>query len=546
MSVSLKKNIIFWRYAAVLTLCVVIAAIPGFMLTPFSINFFDEPYQILNALDWKNSVYSPLSSYLAHYFGECTAWKYLAFRRLLIILVALSVYIASLYALKISNKRKLMVIIGSCCVYFATVFKSDMNIYGWDHWSEVLIVINIVVMLSLLSKWCLWKIVALGFVGGLTVLTRIPNLCIIFFCLILFPLFSLKGIEWRKILCGSVVYLVIVCATILIVLTALFGGVTEYMELFEKNAIGAHSSQEIFRRLFTSTLSVIRYLAIMLLGYAAIWFIIKKIKVSSWIKAILLLFIGVCYFVLIIPYSRPVLGNVIETSICFAVSGLILLVSRGLRNSEPYLYLAGIILFLLCSTSLIGSNWGFYKYLAWPSIPLIAAFVSDRITKPMACYSVLIGMALFAYSVYGWFRPTFFDGKLNNMTYRLSGGVLDGMYTSAERGAFIDNIREKVSAYEKEGYLIIPLRNWNDYIWEYIYLNFNPYQRHNFDNALMMEDVEYVDKIIRDIKDSSRPVLVMYMKEKLPETLMLRKLKENFYQVESNPEYSFFTNVKNF
>lgn len=520
----------------------IMAAVPGYLMSPFSINTFDEPYQILNCYGWRNSVYSPLSALLGNVYGNIFAWKYIAFRRLLVILIALSVFIASLYAVRISKNKPLTIAFATFCTYFSTVFKSDMNIYGWDHWSAVFIVVCIVLSLSLLMEWRLRKIIWLGVLSALTTLLRLPNICIVLFIALLICLYGARGKSVIEILKAEIIYGVIVIIIGFTVIIMMYGSVGNYIETFVHNPVGAHSPSRILKPLFISILSIARYCAIMLAGYGTIHFVLKKIN-SRWIQGLVIVIITVCFFILIVPLRRNVLGNVIETGISFAILGLILIFIRGWKDSNKNESLYAVSILLLCNVVVAGSNWGIYKFMAWPAIPLIAAMCVKKWTLPLQWFSVSVGVALIAYSFYGFYRPTLDDRNYNSLTYRLSGGVLDGMYTNHLRGENIDEVKRAVEPYMENGYEVVPLRLKNEYIWEYIYLNRNEYQRHRFDNWYAYDDSEYAKWVINRNLESDHPVLIIYIDDDSdPSSLMYRTLSETFNKVGRGSRFTLFSN----
>lgn len=508
-----------------------IAAFPGFLMARFSINTFDEPYQIMNAQDWQNSVYSPLSGYLGYLYGAITGWKYLAFRKLLVFLIAFSVYLASWFALRHTTKKLLICAVSAFTVYFATIFKSDMLIYGWDHWSAVIVVVCLILSLSLTEKWAMSKITALGFFSGICILLRLPNICIIPICLVLIPLYGLKKRKLGEILLAETIYLVTAIFTCWLILSALYGSFSSYIQTFQNNPVGAHSAARILKPLSLSIIFTIRFVVIMLGGYFMIWIAVKKLK-NGKLKTLLIGIVTVGFFILLYPLRRNVLGNVIDASIAFALTGILLLFMRGYKQKEQSLIVYSLTILLISSVVVAGSNWGFYKFLAWPCIPLLAGVVAINWTAPIKWYTLSFGTAMLAYSFFGYFRPTFDDQRYNTLRFPLKTGVLEGMYTNETRGKLIEEVNNKVEPFIKAGYEIIPIRYQNEYIWEYIYGKRNAYQRHQFDNWEAYNDSLYVDWVVKDSKNADNKRLILFMdKDTLNSNLMKSELLENFREV---------------
>lgn len=504
-----------------LTILSAVATIPAFIGAPFSINFFDEPYQILNALDWRNSVYSPLSAWLGHIYGELFHWKYLAFRWLLICLITLSIYITSLYSLIISNNKSLIIFISIFCVYFATTFKSDMNIYGWDHWSAPMVAINLVIMLSFLKRNTLWKIVMLGIFSSITVYMRLPNANLIGIITIIITLNAIKENSWKKFFIYETLYLIVALAGCLLVIFILYGSWSNYIEYFDSNKIGAHSVVQIIKPFAISSLAIIRYTLIMLLAYYVVWFASKKIH-YTWLKYFVYAITGCGLFILMIPLRRNTMGNTLDAAISFALLGIILLISRGIKEKNKNEVLYAVSIFMICCVVSIGSNWGFFKFLAWPAVPLLAVFAIKKLTQPVKWYSILVGASFYVYSFFSFSRPTFFDDNLYQLNHKLSGGVLEGMYTKPERGKMIEEVERATKPFKQAGYQILSLKSGNEYIWEYINLNRNPYQRHNFDYWDAFNDSIYVEKVINHTKSTDNPVAILYLET---DTLHLKDVK---------------------
>lgn len=528
-----------------LILICIMAALPGFFSAPISINTFDEPYQIMNAYDFHNAVYSPLSGILGHWVGSIFGWEYLVFRRLLIVLLVVSIYIASQFALVNCSHKRLILTFAFFCTLFATVFKSDMNIYGWDHWSAVAVVVNMVLLLSILKRWNLNKIIWLGLVSGICVLLRLPNIAIVLFSVILLGLIGRRRFGGSRLALYLIIYCLVAGAASVLILCVSYGSISNYLLTFNDNPVGAHSLGRLLKPLSISVLSLLRYTAIMLLGYLVIWFACNRCK-RLWIKALLISLMTICYFLLLIPLRRNVLGNVIETPICFALSGLLLLFVRGYKNRQRREILYALTILLMGSVIIAGSNWGAFKFLAWPSIPLIVMGVARKWTKSIKWYSISVGISMFAYIFYGYFRPTFDDREYNKLTYKLNEGVFKGMYTNPSRGAQMDETLKAVKPYQKAGYEIIPIRLKNEYLWEYMFMWRNGYQRHQFDNWDAYNDPAYVEWILDRMEsdDGKRKLLLYIYDDKTPSNLMFETLSHNFIKVGSGSRFILFTKEK--
>lgn len=528
-------------YPLLLTLGVVIAASPGFFLAPYSIHLFDEPYQILNAYDWRDSVYSPLSAFLGHIVGCVFGWKYLVFRRLLIVLTTLSIYFPALYALRLSRRKNWIVWVSMAAVYFATVFKSDMNIYGWDNWTFLFISFLILISISLCRKWAVSKLIFLALMSGLTVLLRLPNACVVVVVAVILLLYQFKKEPLGKIVFSECLYVAVALFSAWVVLVCLYGSFGNYLMLFSDNSIESHSPVFILQKLSLSFFYTMRFLFLVVVGLAVIYFSATKFRLR-WIGWLSAAMVSVGFFLLLFPLSRDVLGNIAEYCISIVLSGIAVVLYRGFKNGDRELVDVGFTILLLCLVPLVGSNWGFYKYMSWPAVPLLAWIICRRLTAPikLSCYA--LGAALLAFSFCSFTRPTFFDGRLNTLTHPLYFGVLDGMYTSESQGTLVDEVVDVATPYLEHGYEVIPIRWKNGYLWEYLFLKRNPHMRHRFDYLEAFDDETYVDKVLSDVSESEVPVAVLLFKsdDKTEDNLMFRTLETNLLKVKDTPDYTLF------
>lgn len=177
------------KYQLYLFLGLLIAAVPGFLTDPYSINFFDEPYQILNALEWKNAVYSPLASWLGHLFGDMVEWKYIAFRYLASSLHLAAMFVCGFFALNISKYPKLTIAVASLATLFMLLDHSDQYLYNWDSWTAPVVSITVVTLLSYIFRPCNHKIFILSLTAAVATLLRLPNACIIPFLMALLAVY---------------------------------------------------------------------------------------------------------------------------------------------------------------------------------------------------------------------------------------------------------------------------------------------------------------------------------------------------------------------
>lgn len=130
MKISLNYNLILFGG-------LIFVSLPGILLAEFSINPLDEPYQILRAYDWQNSVYSPLSAWLGNIFGSIVDWRYLFFRYFVLLINFVTILVVALYALKISTYPRRTLFISWFAGFFYLSYHYFIHyLYGWDVWTN--------------------------------------------------------------------------------------------------------------------------------------------------------------------------------------------------------------------------------------------------------------------------------------------------------------------------------------------------------------------------------------------------------------------------
>ena len=526
----------------VLFLGMVIASVPGFMMVPYSVNPFDEPYQILNALDWENSVYSPLSSWMAHYIGEPVHWKYIAFRYLSKTLQFLTLLVSGLYAMKITSFPSRVRVIA----WLATLFMlCDYNVhylYGWDNWTALFVSISLIATLQFLRSRNPLLILFLSLITAITSLVRIPNLCIIPITAVVISVSEYRGSQSRRrMIVSGLVYLVLTMAVCICIISLLYGSVNNYAEAFKQNRIMAHTVPEMINPQIRGFIMILLYALLTYLAYCGLkrWGKLKNLS-------LLLTGLTAIVFYCSLLYSRgEIFGN--SDAAVLGINLLLMYViwKEAKKRKDYILWFSVFVMLLFSVVPSVGSNGGLTKSLSWPLLPLIVAFSpipSIARERKLTGYAWIIAFG--ALTITRLFQPSFLDGSFASLSFKIKNTdtVFDGMITNQTRGKHITEVASQVRPYLEAGYEVIALRQGNDYLWEYLILNRNKYQSHLFGNWYAFNDRDYVKSIIIDVKTSRRPVLVMYMQWKNDKVHSMHDaLERNMTCVLDAPGYSFWT-----
>lgn len=528
------------KYVFILTVGMMICLIPGIWLAPFGIDNFDEPYQILNAYDWQNAPYSPLSSFLASLWGNAFEWKWLSFRYLSLILNFLAIYCASLYALFHCKKKYMIILAGCSCVVFNFCIRNVQFFYGWDCWTVFMDTMVLIVLLSYQRSESLTKLLAIAILSGITTLMRIPNICIIpIVAVALFFGKSSRRINlsrWPK----TIIFLIFSILTAWAITCMLFGSLDFYIDILRSNAITEHSSSMIFREFFgrlgTQTVGAI-FLVAVCFAFKML-FKTRSPHFFIWIAA------AVFFAIITVTLFTTSYSSNVSRFVLVSVS-LFCIMMVFFRPHPEWIHGNGLMalsIFGIGCVAAVGSNLGFYKFTVFATFPLVMMLLADRMKNNLKITLSVIGLSLLVYSPYSFVyaSPAWTD-SFHQSTYRISGGVMDGMYTNENYGKKIELAIAEAAPFREKGFDFTVVRIANDYIWEYIFLEPNQYLRHSFNFWEMLEDKAYADHIIEKAESSSRPPLILYMDiDYDPVTLMQTRLEEKMTRVVDGPGYCMY------
>lgn len=530
-----------WKWSVISIIGMLMAALPAIFLAPYSINLFDEPYQIINAIDWETSIYSPLSSWLANQFGNLVGWKYLAFRYLALALNFTAIFICALYALYSSKRKKLIACSSIIIVLLALSFRLMSGYYGWDSWTACSLSICIVIFLSLIKRYTLFKLILLGVFTSVTALMRIPNISVIIFSVFILCFAFRK----RKYLINRLLwFLSVFICTFFLILLLLVKNIDTYFYSFSCYHIGDHSLIQMVRPLLLRFILTLAYSCVFYISYKFLKYIRKSHpQLEKWSYLII---IGL-FLLSLNPHKDVYFGMDLSFCLGWMLMMLIMLFFTAKYERDRLLLCRLFILFLFSLTAGIGSNGGYSKSLVWSLLPLIIWLFGDHFKGILKYLSFCSAIAYGIYSVMGILQYNYMDEKLSCLTYQFKDkeSVLYGMYTTPERGEFISEIYEYMKQYIQKGYQPIVLRQGNDYIYEYIIMAPNKHQRHNFSNWYAFWDQEYVKAVQMEINESQQPVFVLYAQWKDTEnpTTMWTMLQQNTKCMIDRPGYSIW--IKN-
>lgn len=488
--------------------CIAVACIPGIYLAHFGAQGFDEPYQMLNALDYKNVPFAPLSNVFGSIFGSIMGYEWLTFRYLGLGLYWLSILMGCVYFWCKTGKFKLFLLCSTLLILIANVYRLCHVTYGWDSWTLPLLVATIILTLEYISSKRTWQLIALGLLSAVISWCRVPDAIVVpMLCAIVFY-FNDKSTRTR----ATTIYAVTALVAIVALLIAMYGTPGNYLSYVAANSIDEHDFHAVVFGHINSVARNLPYVATILLTY----FVISKWR-KLWIFAVVLCY-TLCYSMLyqITPFLASVLD--VELAIALVIIGAAFYFNRNTTDGKKIVAIS-----LLALVPITLSNTGIYKIIALPMIPIALIYLYQHINRPMKIVGVACFASLFLFVPYGTCRHhTYNDVGTNSTTYTYSSGLAKGLRTSPAAGRYVDMVMASVEPY-RATHKIIVLRNEADYIYEYLLQSRNSFMRHRF-NGCDTNAPEYVEWVENQLNGSGeQPVAVLYFGKPSEMTYMLGK-----------------------
>jgi hypothetical protein len=473
---------------------VVLASLPMLYIAPIGIHVLDEPYQILNAFDYKNAPLAPLANYFGYVFGSSFGWEWINFRYLAYGLHKLAILIGCGYMWYKTRQYWPCLIITVALLLISSLYGCWQNMYGWDSWTLPPVVCSIVVLLEYLDSGRTWLIVLLGLISALAGLCRIPNFAIVvFICAILLCWKGPEYTMWRKIKLISIYLATTIIATLTLV-ALLYG--SHYADYLHNNSISDHNLLRVLIPYGTSILELCFPVVLLAFCY---WILIKANSGSRFV------FVCACVITLIVLCSYCVFRAQTHFNgqlylIGFVV-GVILIIVHYKRSVAPIL----IAVILLGCIPFVGSNLGVIKFVTLPIIPVLYVLIRHDLRRTMIIFSAIYYVSLIVCSYNGIRYSTLQEEGTLRANYEVTTGLAKGLKTDEAKGRVMDAIASDACQYHT--YTNIVLRNDTKYVYEYVLQSRNSYLRHQFDGG-NDNDAKYVAWVEREINNGGDKVAI--------------------------------------
>jgi hypothetical protein len=500
---SEKNNFIAITAKIILAVvCIAAACIPGIYVAHIGAQPFDEPYQILNALDYKNVPFAPLSNLFGHIFGTHFGYEWLTFRYLGLGLCLLSVLMGCVYYLCKTHNYKVFLICTTFLVLIVGCYRLCFSIYGWDSWSTFTLVATLILTIEYLNRKSVWLLVAIALLSAVAIACRVPNAVI----LPLMVVIIYANIDASQRLRHSAIYLVVAIAATLAILCAIYGSLVTYLCYLRDNTVDSHDIISVIAGHINGVARNLSYIAMIVVAY----YLLQRAKTKA--QKIILL-IGFAYTLLLNVCNRitPFHSSTLDLHLASVLMllGTAYYMHRGTATGRKLLAIT-----LIAIVPIAGSNTGIYKFIMLPIVPILLMYVQGRLNREMRIIGGICFASILIFAPVGTRRFSYNDEGYKRATYTYNHTLAKGLKTAPNQGEYTIGIIDALQPYQKK-YRILVLRRDYDYIYEYLLQERNGYLRHRFD-GVSPDDKDYVAYVAAQIaaarkaSPAKKPLAVLY------------------------------------
>jgi hypothetical protein len=286
--------------AFIALLCIAIASLPGTYFLQYGIGDLDEPYQMLNALDYKNMPFAPLSNYFGNLFGSTFGFEWIKFRLLAYYVFVESITIGGIYLYKRTKAYGFTLLLTSLIIFTSGLFFCAHNVYGWDTYTLFFSMPLILLCVSYIESNKIWKLLVLSLLTAILCWCRVANSVVFLFVIAMLLFANYKKVLTHDIKKSVAIYTASSIVFIFAVLIMLYGSVGSYLDYLHANKMDNHG---LYRLTIGYSFTFFEMLADVILIYA-VYRIVDSVKnynmvVKSGIYAVLILtlWIGFLWFI---------------------------------------------------------------------------------------------------------------------------------------------------------------------------------------------------------------------------------------------------------
>ncbi len=398
------------------------------------VNYQDEPYQMLNALEWRCVPLAPLSAWVGNAWASIFGFTLISMRSLAVDCALASAAAASawFYVRRQSLSGALALFGFTTAIFALSPWLSYL--YGWDCLSTLSLVLLAIALLEYLRHPGIVMAIVIGAILGLASLMRLPNAVAALPCVIVVAWTGNR--RWSRV--GAM--LTVAISVTLVLILIMYGSVGEYLAVLRSNIITGHTFAELLAGYGIGLTEYLRIGALVAALFAASCLVGRIFAPAvMWTLAAA---IGVAAGMMI-PSEFVWPGVVAHAASLWCLVAALIMIRRP-----------GAVVFAIASMALVataGADMGLTKVMSAPMLALALAYAAPvdlrRFAPALAAVLAMCAVAeLRSQSV-----RSFEDEGYGHTTVLLSSTPLAGVCTTPERAAEIQTLDSLITAVHAQG-----------------------------------------------------------------------------------------------
>lgn len=508
----------------------------------YGVALTDEPYQAMNAIDWRHSPATFMGGAIVSLWGDTVGWNILSLRIFAISVLCLSCAVAGAYMYRRTHNAGVSMAITGIAIALSSQ-KDELVVYSWNCLSTAGFIIGVLLLLMVLRRPKVWKMAAYGVFAAFIATLRFPNVMIVPAVIAVLVINGFVIRRRRSVAVWTVAFIAGFALAWLLSVTLVFGSPAGFFNMLGETLVTNHAPGWLVLKIILSSIDCVARTSVLVLGAATIYFAGRWFgqRGALWGAAIYGAYLFIyLYFTRYDGYAFYINYQALG----LLVLGIlyVFLRRRNERFGSDQVALCAMLVF--SALPMLGSNVGIPKMISYQFYPMLAAFVFPIVAWRGRIFCIVtLGVYLAFVPVRKW-CSNFEDEGIASATVRLDQPRLKGISTCQERAATIAslyNISESMDAdkvlFESQG----PVRFMGYYLNESI----PPYDANEWTPFGLLDDPAHISKCMAEVDGRKGSLAVAVLSSKSSDggdTALERELLSRQPEVSHGPGviiYSF-------
>lgn len=436
--------------------------------------------------------------------GGVFGWSLISFRYLAATISNITIILGGVYLYKNCRKINLTLFTVGISAFLLSLVQQKSYLYGWDIFSNLFIVCNLIILLSLYKRESIKKLLLLSFCTSCAILCRIPNVVILpIIAFLIFISVNVKAFQ------SVLTYLLFSIVFIFLWVVLLYGNSSEFISSIKANKIDSHSINIIFNYYVYDLIRNIKTYSMCGSVFIAIW-LTKYFKTKRPTTALIFLigFITMFYPLFIIRATDAYNGGINSYLSALFLIFLTYLLIKSKGSSEIYQRHLRLVLLTLAIFSFIptmGSNTGVFKALNASIYPLLIAIGYKYAGYSIRFFSIIIIGSIILYAPLNKRIVLFQDKGVAFTTCKLTHPDLKQIWTTPENSEYISKSLTLVQKHLSDNQHILILGDdANRFMFEYLLRSRTKFSRHMWSERLL-DNTAYIKELEKYLKTDCNP-----------------------------------------